>query len=107
MRLIDSFIRPPGACAVCHTPTSKRGVIDLELEDPGQLVRRSHVYLCADCAMQVAQLIVPQHGRAITSNMVTQELAMANNELSVMKAKVVEYEGIMRQIRGLEGSDVG
>lgn len=107
MELIDSFIRPPGCCAVCYTPTSKRGVIDLKLEDPGQLVRRSHVYLCADCALQVATLIVPQHGKAITSNKVTQEMAMVYNELAVAKAEIGKYEEIMRQIRGLEASDVG
>ena len=68
MQLTDGYRAAPGCCAVCKTASTELPVVDLELADPGVIVRVARVYLCGHCAMQAASLVAPQMSRAIVDS---------------------------------------
>lgn len=100
MQLIDTFRRYPGSCGVCHTPTPGPAAVDLEFDDIGSTIRQAHVYLCANCAYQVATLIVPVHGKAIVDADEASEVAGLRAELAAARAQLADHESIFASIRG-------
>ena len=46
MQLTDGYRAAPGCCAVCKTASTELPVVDLELADPGVIVRVA----CGTCA---------------------------------------------------------
>lgn len=107
MELTSVYRRAPGCCSVCGNPSTAHGVIDLQAADQGMLARTFDLYLCGDCALQIAKLIAPTRGKQLVNEGVMQELAMVNNELMVAKAKLAEYEQTFAMIRQIGGDDVG
>ena len=104
MEMTSGFRVAPGCCATCSTSTSKHGVLDLGIENKGA-VHFARVYLCGDCAMAAAKLITGHLGKRIVNADIVGELAGLRMELEQSKAKVQEYEGVMRQIRLLDDED--
>jgi hypothetical protein len=98
MELTEGFRAAPGCCATCGT--SKTGpVIDLQVADLGVYARTHRVYLCADCATYVGQLIGPAVGKAIVASDLRDDYLYVQQRLDYVERERDELQARIDAIR--------
>jgi hypothetical protein len=66
MMVVDEFRMPPNVCFYCRS-VSFPG-LDLERDDEDNPNKIEHVYLCRDCLMHAARIVLPRCGLAVVAD---------------------------------------
>lgn len=103
MQLTDGYRAAPGCCAVCKTASTELPVVDLELADPGIVVRVNRVYLCGHCAMQAASLVAPLMSRAIVDSDFKTAYADVVEELTNEQERYANVAAELAELRAVIG----
>lgn len=101
MQLTDGYRAAPGCCIVCKTASTELPVVDLEIADPGIIMRINRIYLCGHCAMQVGTMVAPLMGRAIVDSDFKTAYADLVEELSNEQARASGIEDELASLRAV------
>lgn len=101
MQLTDGYRAAPGCCVVCKTSSTELPVVDLEIADPGIVVRVNRIYLCGHCAMEIGALAAPRMGRAIVDSDFKTAYADLVEELSNEQTRASGIEDELAELRAV------
>lgn len=99
MELTEGFRAAPGRCATCAT-SAHGPVIDLQVNDLGVYARTHRMYLCATCALQVAEMIAPIAGRAVVASDMRADYLYVQDRLAAVERERDEAIERLNSIRG-------
>jgi hypothetical protein len=99
MELLDHYPAPPGCCSFCrgdNLPVIDTGILedDLLAALPEEL--RGHVFICAHCANEVAQLIgaLPK----LAADRQRERIREQNDELAELRDEVARWSALARSM---------
>jgi hypothetical protein len=66
MELTFGYRSAPGCCATCGS-SDYGPVVDLQMLDPGVVIRLNQIYFCVECALAIGDLAGKAVGKAFVS----------------------------------------
>ena len=106
MEVVGGFRAQPGCCMVCRTADSSKPIVDLGVPDQGVVNRVLRCYLCADCALQVGELICGATERRIVDRGFASELNVMRAALADEQARRVRAEGLLAELGAFAKDEV-